>query len=166
LHPPADSSRPRTRRRRSRDLPAGELAAHLRHQAAGYYHHEAAAELVIAHDVWLHRPDFLDALVVAVPADGYGPATAFIEWDDVVDFLDECPCSASEAAVLRLAASIAGAPVGGALGDLVTGLDTRNIGLVLDAVAHANGLHDRSDRPPLSRPTPAAAGADPSETSS
>jgi hypothetical protein len=165
LNPSPDAARPGALRT-PRHAPPAQLAKWLRDQAAGSYLHEAAVGLVIDHGVWLYRQDFIDALVLKLDDEPSFPPLAHIEWDDVVDFLDECPCSSSEAAVLRLAASLAGAPVGGALGDLVTRLDTRNIGLVLDAVAHANGLHDRSDRPPLTRPTPAAAGADLSETSS
>jgi hypothetical protein len=107
--------------------------------AEGAYRAEAGVLLVLAHDRWLRRQDFTDCCV-HVSDDG---SMAFIEWDDVVDFLDECPCSSSEAAVLKLAASLAGAHVGGSLGELVTGLDAQNLALVLDAVAHANGLHER-----------------------
>jgi hypothetical protein len=111
----------------------------LRRQSAGLHTAEAAVELVIAHGEWIGRADFLEALVEVWDA---GEMAAIV-WDDVVDFLDEHEASSSAEAILRIAASIAGAPVGGSLADLLTGLDVRNLGLVLEAIAHAGGWHDR-----------------------
>jgi hypothetical protein len=108
--------------------------------AKGLYTSEAGVALVVAHRHWLTRQDFVDALVVDDDEDG---SMAWIEWDDVVDFLEDHPASSGEAALLLIAASLAGARVGEPLGHLVSKLDLSNLELVLDAVAHANGLHER-----------------------
>jgi hypothetical protein len=51
---------------------------------------------------------------------------------------DALPSSAGERKLLQLAASLAGhAPV--ILGDAVTGLDDRNVEMVIKAVLHASG---------------------------
>ena len=85
----------------------------LRAWAAGLYPSEAAVELLIAHGGWLRRRDFLASLVDAVD-DGWGPRgqvvpMASIDWERVEGFLAQAHASSSEAALLRLAASLAGA---------------------------------------------------------
>jgi len=65
---------------------------------------------------------------------------AIVDWPAVVGALEagRLPCSGSEGQVLRITASIAaGIPV--ALGEAVSGLDDRNLGLVAAAVLHAGG---------------------------
>ncbi|MDN5795605.1 MAG: hypothetical protein L0H79_07605 [Intrasporangium sp.] len=66
------------------------------------------------------------------------PATAAIDWLAAATALDlgQLPCSASEARMLRLAASLAiGIPVD--LRDTLTGLDHNNAERIIRAVKHA-----------------------------
>lgn len=46
---------------------------------------------------------------------------------------------------MMLAASLADVGVGVVLGDVLPGLDRKNLDLVLAAVAHAGGSHEHSD---------------------
>ena len=83
-------------------LTADELAPMLRAWAQGYFPGEAAVELIIRHQRWLHRTDFLREMVDAV-VDGWGPEgvvvpMASIHWERVETFLAEAPSSSSEAA--------------------------------------------------------------------
>ena len=105
-----------------------ELAELLRHSASGHAE-QAAVGLLIEHDVWLRREDFVAACV--------GPYA--VDWNAAVRALDdgELPCSTSEAAVLRIAAGLGGVAVD--LRAMLGGLDARNIVLVARAVMHANG---------------------------
>jgi hypothetical protein len=128
-------------------LTAEELAPMLRAWANGLFASEAAVELLIAHDVWPRRRDFLFTLVDAID-DGWGPRgtvvpMASIDWDRVEAFLVSVQASRSEMSVLRLAASLAGATVSRPLHDSTAGLDETNITLVLNAIAHRCGWHER-----------------------
>jgi hypothetical protein len=64
-------------------LPVPRLAALLRHNARGWYPTEAATELLIAHERWLHHSDFLLSCVWASPNGGVvdGPPVWFDEFD-------------------------------------------------------------------------------------
>jgi hypothetical protein len=118
------------------------LPAALRACASGIYVHEASAELLIDHGLWLERQDFTGHFVHA----SAGHATAAIDWESAITALDagQLPCSASEQKILRLAASLAeDQPIG--LGISVTGLDNRNIQLLVKAILHASG---RRQSPP------------------
>jgi hypothetical protein len=82
---------------------------------------------------WIERDDFTRFI-------HYGAGSAAIDWEAAVAALDsgELPGSASEKRMLRLAASLAGqAPI--CLGDAVTGIDDRNVGLLVTAIQHASG---------------------------
>jgi hypothetical protein len=68
---------------------------------------------------------------------------ASIDWDRVEAFLATAAASSSEVAVLRLAASLAGATTSTPLRDLTGGLDDTNSALVLNALAHRYGWHQR-----------------------
>ncbi len=104
---------------------ASQLHQALRACAAGIYPAEAGVGLLIGHDTWLHRG-----------------ATAAIAALDAGDL----PCSGGEQRMLRLAASIAGGtPV--SLRDTLSGIDHRNVQLVITAVLHASG-----QRPPAGIP--------------
>jgi hypothetical protein len=116
-------------------LTTDTIAALLRRRATGSYADEAAVELLIAHDMWLGRRDFLTACV-DYDHDGHGPVV-WVDWHAVPAFLDGAPCSASEARVLRLAAELSGIDTACPLADLLCGLDDRNSALVVDAVAYA-----------------------------
>jgi hypothetical protein len=70
---------------------------------------------------------------------------AYVRWGAAVKALNEhvVPCSTSEAAVLRIAASLGGdVPV--RLGRVLGGFDTANMTRILDAVCVAN--HGRPHR--------------------
>lgn len=112
---------------------AGPLRAHAR----GLYAAEAAVELLINHSVWLRRGAFIGRFLRSAAGD---PPMAQILWGDAITALDsgQLPCSSGEGRILRLAASIAdGTPVD--LRNTLTGLDQRNIGMLVQAVLHANG---------------------------
>jgi hypothetical protein len=114
-------------------MTASSLQAALRAGAQGLYALEAAASLIIAHGAWLAREDFRCHVC-------HGTGTAAIDWQAVTRALNagELPSSAGEKRMLQLAASLAGqAPV--ILGDAVTGLDDRNIQVLVMAVLHASG---------------------------
>ncbi|MEV5741603.1 hypothetical protein AB0L30_16280 [Microbispora rosea] len=128
------------------DLPPGDLAEALRRWANGTYATEAAAELLIRHDYWPDRPDFRRLALRYVTKTSDGLPLAFIDWRAARAALKagRLPCSSSEAAVLRLALSLAtSAPVD--LGEAVSSLDVTNIARVCAAIRHAAG--DRSTWP-------------------
>lgn len=111
----------------------------MRADARGVYAAEAAVELLIAHEWWLHRDDFVDAFVATDPTGSDTPA-AWIDWSGAVAALDggRLPCSSGEAQVLRVAASLAaGVPVD--LRNALCGLDGDTVVAVAGAVAHAGG---------------------------
>jgi len=114
------------------------LAAGLRNHAEGSCCLTAAAELLIAQS-WLHRPDFTSRFITVHPGTGGGQPVAVIDWPAVITALGtSLPCSGGEQRMLKITASLAdGIPVD--LRDTVTGLDDRNIQLLLTAIRHASG---------------------------
>jgi hypothetical protein len=117
------------------------LHAALRAQAKSLHASEAATELLISHRAWLRRTDFRDRYIHhgASITDSH-THMAEIDWPAAITALDhgDLPSSSSEQQMLRLAASIAdGLPVD--LRDTLTGLDDRNINLVITAVLHTSG---------------------------
>lgn len=116
------------------------LAAGLRAHAQGLRCPEAAAELLIT-QTWLHRDDFTSRFITVHPGIGIGigqPA-AVIDWPAVIAALDSSlPCSGGEQRMLKITASLAdGIPVD--LRDTLTGLDQRNLDLLVTAIRHACG---------------------------
>lgn len=114
--------------------------AALRAHASGVYCAVAAAELLIGHRVWLGRDEFVDRFVQICRSLVEDTVMAVVDWSGAVDALDSgrLGCSGSEAAMLRIAASLAvGAAVD--LGDALTGLDEANLALVAEAVLRAGG---------------------------
>ncbi|MEW9556372.1 hypothetical protein [Nonomuraea sp. NPDC050783] len=108
--------------------------------ARGSYVLEAAVELLIQHGVWLNRPEFRRYAIDYVTATYNRVPYAVIDWQSAHAALvrGRMPCSGSEAAVLRIALSIAdGLPV--ELGPSITYLDATNLARVLAAIAHASG---------------------------
>ena len=80
-------------------------------------------------------------------ADGI-TAMAEIDWAAAITALDagDLPCSGGEQRMLRLAASIAGGrPV--SLRDTLSGIDHRNVQLVITAVLHASGQRPQAGFP-------------------
>ena len=114
------------------------LAAGLRNHAEGSCCLTAAAELLIAQS-WLHRPDFTSRFITVHPGTGGGQPVAVIGWPAVITALGtSLPCSGGEQRMLKITASLAdGIPVD--LRDTVTGLDDRNIQLLLTAIRRASG---------------------------
>jgi hypothetical protein len=111
------------------------LAQALRACASGIYAAEAATGMLIAHAAWLNRDDFSKFIYPDTTA-----GTAAIDWDAAVTALTagEMPSSSDEQKMLRIAASLAGqTPV--ILGDAITGLDDRNIQILIKAVLHTAG---------------------------
>jgi hypothetical protein len=121
------------------------LAAALRAHAQGLYCDEAAAELLIAQS-WLHRPDFASQFVTVHPGIGGGQPVAVIDWTAVVTALGtSLPCSGGEQRMLKVTASLAGGiPVD--LRDTITGIDDRNVQLLIAAVRHASGKRPEDDQ--------------------
>ena len=66
--------------------------------------------------------------------------TAAIDWEAAIDALQagSLPCSAGERRMLHLAASLADRAAV-SLGEAVTGIDDRNVGLLVTAIRHAAG---------------------------
>lgn len=124
--------------------PIHQLSAALRANAKGLLCAEAAVELLIKQQSWLHRRDFIDGFVDSATCTsqqhiGHTDA-AFVDWAGALAALDagRLPCSRGEGQLLRIAGSLAqGIPVD--LHDTVTGLDTINIRLVTRAICHAAG---------------------------
>ncbi|MGH3200265.1 MAG: NUDIX hydrolase [Streptosporangiaceae bacterium] len=115
------------------------LAGPLRAWASGIYPDEAACDLLINQAAWLARRDFRDRFMHLGTSPG-GAELASIDWHAAITALNEgsLPCSGGEERILRLAASLGdGLPVN--LRDSATGIDTRNAGLLSQAVLHANG---------------------------
>lgn len=122
------------------------LAAGLRAHAQGLYCLEAAAELLIAKS-WLHRDDFTSRFVTAHPGIGSGQLMTVIDWPAAVAALGSgLACSGGEQRMLKITASLAdGIPVD--LRDTLTGLDDRNVQLLITAVLHASGQRPSHRRP-------------------
>jgi hypothetical protein len=118
------------------------LAAALRAHAKGLYCLQAAVELLIGHQRWLCRDDFVGRFVGLVPG-ADGPALAMVSWRAAARALtaNRLSCSDSEGCVLRIAASLAeGVAVD--LRECLSTLDGSNIGLVARAVLAAGGRHE------------------------
>ena len=107
---------------------------------------EAAAELLISQS-WLHRADFTSQFVYVGRGPAGEPEMATIDWPAAITALGaSLPCSGGEQRMLRITASLAdGIPVD--LQDTLTGLDDRNVQLLITAVLHASGQRASRRRP-------------------
>jgi hypothetical protein len=117
-----------------------QLQAALRAGAGGLYALEAGTGLLIAHGTWPAREDFRCFVHVADSITDPGSELASIDWEAAITALDVggFPSSGGEKRMLQLAASLAGdIPV--RLGSAVTGIDNRNVGLLVKAIFHASG---------------------------
>jgi ADP-ribose pyrophosphatase YjhB (NUDIX family) len=122
--------------------PIERLSAALRANVKGLLCQEAAVELLIKQQTWLHRRDFVDGFIDADTTyhSTAQPGGAFVDWAAALTALDagDLPCSSGEGQLLRIASSLAeGIPVD--LRDAITGMDSTNTGLVARAVCHAAG---------------------------
>lgn len=118
--------------------PYDSIATALRNHAEGNRSLAAAAELLIA-QAWLDRDDFAGRFVAVCPGPGNGNPMAVIDWPAAIRALDtSMPSSGGEKRMLRITASLAdGIPVD--LRDTLTGLDDRNIQLVITAIRRTSG---------------------------
>jgi len=121
-------------------IPARQLTCLLADTASGIPADTAAVELLARHDHFLHLPEFR-RLIAAGSAIGSGEPVAVIRWRATIHALDRglLPCSRTEAAVLRIAASIGDDTAAVNLRTLLGGLDHRNITLITHAITRANG---------------------------
>ena len=130
-------------------IPGPPLPAALRACAAGIYALEAGVDLLIGHGSWLDREDFHGQFIhTGISITDGVTEMAEIDWPAAISALDawELPCSGGEERMLRLAASLAGGiPV--SLRDTLTGIDHRNIELVITAVLHAWGQRPAPEIP-------------------
>jgi len=121
------------------------LAAGLRAHAQGLYCLEAAAELLIAKS-WLHRDDFTSRFAAVHSGIGSGQLMTVIDWPAAVAALgSSLACSGGEQRMLKITASLAdGIPVD--LSATITGLDDRNIQLLVTAIRRASGnCHEQQE---------------------
>jgi hypothetical protein len=119
-----------------------QLEQALRACARGIRHHEAGTSLLIDCGHWLHRDDFTSRFIEHDTTGG--ALMAATDWEAASTALRAgvLPASSGERRMLLLAASIAdGVPV--SLSDSLVGIDPRNAGLVVGAVAHATGFRNQ-----------------------
>lgn len=121
-------------------LPAAQLACLLYDAAEGMCADVAAVMLIDRHGHFLHDPAFR-RIIAAGSSITTGQPLAVIRWHAAITALDtgQLPCSSSEQSVLRIAASLADPGIAVRLRDNLGNLDARNITLVTDAIAAANG---------------------------
>jgi hypothetical protein len=121
-------------------LPAGQLACLLYDAAEGICADVAAVMLIDRHGHFLHDPAFR-RIIAAGSSITTGQPLAVIRWHAAIHALEagQLPCSGSERAILRLAASLADPGIAVNLRENLGNLDARNITLVTDAIAAANG---------------------------
>jgi hypothetical protein len=116
------------------------LADTLISHAAGLTTNSAAAELICAHHTWLTRTDFVTSYIHAGTLHDRRPY-ACIDWEHAITALDshQLSCSPSEAAILRIAASLGDHHIPVHLARVLGSLDHANIALVTTAITRANG---------------------------
>lgn len=117
-----------------------DLAATLTSHAQGQLSDAAAAELITAHRTWLTREDFITSHIHAgTRHDGH--PYAWTDRETAVTALDarRLGCTGSEAAILRIAASLGDPAIPVHLARVLGSLDHRNIQLVTTAITRANG---------------------------
>ena len=121
-------------------IPAARLACLLEDAAAGVSGDAAAVALIIRHDHFLHQPGFR-RIIAAGSSICSGEPVTVIRWNAAIHALDtgRLPCSSSQDAVLRIAASLGDAAIGVHLRPVLGGLDRRAITLVAAAITAANG---------------------------
>jgi hypothetical protein len=121
-------------------LPAAQLACLLYDAAEGICADVAAVMLIDRHGHFLHDPAFR-RIIAAGSSITTGQPLAVIRWHAAVHALQagQLPCSSSEQAILRIAASLADPGIAVRLRENLGTLDARNITPVTDAIAAANG---------------------------
>lgn len=138
-------------------LPTRALVSALSRGARGDYAHEAAVNLLARFGCpsgfWLRRPAFLDncvqAWLVMAPDDTTGAVAhrvdARIDGAALAALLDgyHIEGATGELRVLHLVAGLLGYPTARPLSDQLLGLDEDTTVLVLRAIAHVGGWHER-----------------------
>ncbi len=116
------------------------LADTLISHAAGLTSAAAAAELIAAHHTWLTRTGFTTTCVHAGTRHDQRPY-AYIDWEHAITALDshQLSCTPSEAAILRIAASLGDHHIPVHLAQVLGSLDHTSITLVTTAITRANG---------------------------
>ena len=122
-------------------IPSGQLACLLHDAAAGMLADMAAVDLICRHGRFLGDPAFRRIIAAGSSSITTGQPLAVIRWNAAVHALQtgHLPCSGSEQAILKIAASLAGPGIAISLRDCLGNLDQRNITLVTDAITAANG---------------------------
>lgn len=121
-------------------LPSRQLACLLHDTAAGLCAESAAIALIASHDHFLHQPAF--RRIIAAGSSFYsGQPVAVIRWRAAIYALEHgyLPCTASQDAVLRIAASLADHDIGVRLRQALDGLEPRDTALVTGAITAASG---------------------------
>jgi hypothetical protein len=121
-------------------IPASQLSCLLADSAAGQPADLAAVELITRHDCFLHRPAFRRT-IAATRSVFTGEPVVTIRWKAAIYALEtgRLPCTGSEQAVLRIAASLGDNDIPVHLRPALGSLDHRNINLVTTAITRANG---------------------------
>ncbi|MGD0067821.1 MAG: hypothetical protein ABSB76_30845 [Streptosporangiaceae bacterium] len=121
-------------------IPVQELTGQLLDAADGILADTAAAGLIISHQTFLHRHAFRRIIRTGASI-STGQPLATIGWDAALRALDagQMPCTSSEQAILRIAASLGDPAIGVRLRTVLGNLDARNITLVTSAITTANG---------------------------
>lgn len=123
-------------------IPTDDLLDVLRAWARGMYTTQAMVEILArGSGNWLNRHDFRTACIGIDPDEaGFW---AWIDYDAARAFLDTNPiASGGERRMLELALSF-GAGHHVDLGETLCGIDDHNRTVILDAVAHCGGWHER-----------------------
>lgn len=121
-------------------IPAGQLACLLAGTASGISADTAAVALITAHGHFLHQRAFR-RFIAAETSMFTGEPVTMIRWKAVITALDDqqLPCSTSEQAIVRIAASLGDDTIPVHLRQVLGSLDRRNITLVTAALTRANG---------------------------
>lgn len=120
-------------------IPAAHLACLLQDTAAGISADDAAVTLIARHDHFLHQPGFRRIITAGSSIYSSQPV-AVIRWKAAIHALENgmLPCSSSEQAILRIAASLGDDTIPVHLRQVLGGLDRRNIALVTAAITTAS----------------------------
>ena len=121
-------------------VPAARLARLLHDTAAGICADAAAVELICRHGHFLRQPGFRRIITAGTSICSGNPA-AVIGWKAAICALEhgQLPCTGSEQAILRIAASLGDQDIPVHLRAVLGGLDSRNIALATAAITAANG---------------------------
>ncbi|HEY3033720.1 MAG TPA: hypothetical protein VGJ54_03580 [Streptosporangiaceae bacterium] len=117
-----------------------QLAQALAAAAEGVPAELAAVALLTGCGAWLTRPDFLAWFVRVGASPLTGRRLGIIRWQPAIRALrgGQLPCGSGEAAILRIAASLA-ADVPVELGQAITALDRANLAALAHAILTAGG---------------------------